>query len=108
MARSQCWLSVEEYQYCAALEHFKNLDAHSNFLRKSKIDRVEGRIRTDDIQGFLLDREFQALQAAYPEAQSQLDYSRLNKMVKIEYFPTISILISFTLAYKSKVNLTFE
>lgn len=33
MARSQCWLSVEEYQDCAALEHFKDLDAHSSFLR---------------------------------------------------------------------------
>ncbi|MDB4793328.1 FAD-dependent oxidoreductase [bacterium] len=40
-------------------------------------DQVGGRIRTDIVQGFLLDRGFQALQTAYPEAQAQLDYSRL-------------------------------
>ncbi|MDB4439973.1 FAD-dependent oxidoreductase [Planctomicrobium sp.] len=106
MARSQCWLSMKEYHYYAALKHFKDLDTHSIFFEK--IDRVGGRIRTDEIQGFLLDREFQALQTAYPEPQSQLDYSRLNKLVKIKYFPTISTLTSFTLAQKSKLNLTFE
>jgi protoporphyrinogen oxidase len=40
-----------------------------------KSNQVGGRISTVDLQGFLLDRGFQALQAAYPETQSQLDYS---------------------------------
>mgnify|MGYP006287068357 CR=1 FL=1 len=36
-----------------------------------------GRIRTDSVEGFLLDRGFQVLHTAYPEAQSALDLSAL-------------------------------
>jgi phytoene dehydrogenase-like protein len=41
-------------------------------------DRVGGRIRTDQVDGYLLDHGFQVLQTAYPEARRQLDYAALN------------------------------
>jgi phytoene dehydrogenase-like protein len=40
--------------------------------------RLGGRIRTDEKDGFLLDRGFQVLQTAYPEARRVLDYGRLD------------------------------
>lgn len=40
-------------------------------------DDVGGRVRTDLVQGFRLDRGFQVLQTAYPEARQQLDYAAL-------------------------------
>ena len=41
-------------------------------------DAVGGRVRTDRVGGFLLDRGFQVLLDAYPEARSVLDYAALN------------------------------
>ncbi len=41
-------------------------------------DGVGGRVRTDRVSGFLLDRGFQVLQTAYPEAQRVLDYTKLD------------------------------
>ncbi|MEE4379254.1 MAG: NAD(P)/FAD-dependent oxidoreductase [Candidatus Competibacteraceae bacterium] len=41
-------------------------------------DQVGGRVRTDEQDGFLLDRGFQVLQTAYPEARRLLDYSALD------------------------------
>jgi phytoene dehydrogenase-like protein len=41
-------------------------------------DGLGGRIRTDRVSGFLLDRGFQVLQTAYPEAQRVLDYAKLD------------------------------
>ncbi|RAJ95628.1 phytoene dehydrogenase-like protein [Larkinella arboricola] len=41
-------------------------------------DRVGGRIRTDVIDGFRLDRGFQILLTAYPETRRLLDYNALN------------------------------
>ncbi|MFT7668464.1 MAG: phytoene dehydrogenase-like protein [Planctomycetota bacterium] len=41
-------------------------------------DAVGGRVRTDSLDGFLLDRGFQVLLSAYPEAQEVLDYDRLD------------------------------
>lgn len=41
-------------------------------------DRVGGRVRTDEVDGFLLDRGFQVLLTAYPEAKSQLNYDQLD------------------------------
>ena len=41
-------------------------------------DGVGGRVRTDEVDGFLLDRGFQVLLTAYPEAKKALDYTRLN------------------------------
>lgn len=41
-------------------------------------DAVGGRVRTDAVDGFLLDRGFQVLLTAYPEAQRVFDYERLD------------------------------
>jgi phytoene dehydrogenase-like protein len=41
-------------------------------------DGVGGRVRTDDHQGFLLDRGFQVLLEAYPECRRLLDYEALD------------------------------
>lgn len=40
-------------------------------------DAVGGRVRTDVVDGFLLDRGFQVLLTAYPVARKWLDYERL-------------------------------
>jgi phytoene dehydrogenase-like protein len=40
-------------------------------------DAAGGRVRTDEVDGFLLDRGFQVLLTAYPEAQRLLDYEAL-------------------------------
>ncbi|MEM1044276.1 MAG: NAD(P)/FAD-dependent oxidoreductase [Bacteroidota bacterium] len=41
-------------------------------------DGVGGRVRTDEVDGFLLDRGFQVMLTAYPEAQRVLDYDALD------------------------------
>lgn len=41
-------------------------------------DGVGGRVRTDVVDGFLLDRGFQVLLTAYPEARRMLDYDALD------------------------------
>ncbi|MFN0054774.1 MAG: NAD(P)/FAD-dependent oxidoreductase [Planctomycetales bacterium] len=41
-------------------------------------DDIGGRVRTDLVNGFRLDRGFQVLQTAYPEAQQVLDYQALD------------------------------
>ncbi|TWT35287.1 protoporphyrinogen oxidase [Posidoniimonas corsicana] len=41
-------------------------------------DAPGGRIRTDRVDGFLLDRGFQTLLSSYPEARGQLDLAALN------------------------------
>lgn len=40
-------------------------------------DDVGGRVRTDEVDGFLLDRGFQVFLNSYPEAKSLLDFSEL-------------------------------
>ena len=40
-------------------------------------DGVGGRVRTDEVEGFQLDRGFQVLLTAYPECQQVLDYEAL-------------------------------
>ncbi len=40
--------------------------------------RVGGRIKTDVVDGFLLDHGFQVFQTAYPEAHAALDYANLH------------------------------
>ncbi len=40
-------------------------------------DDVGGRVRTDAVDGYLLDRGFQVLLTAYPECRRQLDYEAL-------------------------------
>ncbi len=41
-------------------------------------DAVGGRVRTDEVDGFLLDRGFQVFLEAYPETQRFLDYDALH------------------------------
>ncbi|CAI6003299.1 unnamed protein product [Closterium sp. NIES-65] len=41
-------------------------------------DGVGGRVRTDEVDGFLLDRGFQIFLSAYPEAQQVMDYEALD------------------------------
>lgn len=41
-------------------------------------ESVGGRVRTDEFEGFLLDRGFQILLTNYPEAKKLLDYNALN------------------------------
>jgi protoporphyrinogen oxidase len=45
-------------------------------------DRVGGRVKTDNYNGFLLDHGFQVLLTAYPEAKKYLDYEALD----LKYF----------------------
>ncbi len=52
--------------------------ANQPFLIVDAADDVGGRIRTDLVEGFRLDRGFQVLLTAYPEAQTQFDYAKLN------------------------------
>ncbi|XWS54466.1 hypothetical protein CRYUN_Cryun10bG0091700 [Craigia yunnanensis] len=48
------------------------------FLLLEASDGVGGRVRTDFVDGFLLDRGFQIFITAYPEAQKLLNYNELN------------------------------
>jgi phytoene dehydrogenase-like protein len=41
-------------------------------------DGIGGRVRTDEVNGFRLDRGFQVLLSAYPEARRTLDYDALD------------------------------
>jgi phytoene dehydrogenase-like protein len=47
------------------------------FLLLEASDGVGGRIRTDTVEGFRLDRGFQVFLTSYPEAKQQLDYQAL-------------------------------
>jgi phytoene dehydrogenase-like protein len=53
-------------------------DAGATFQIVEASDGVGGRVRTDQVDGFLLDRGFQVLLTAYPEAKRVLDYSQLD------------------------------
>jgi phytoene dehydrogenase-like protein len=48
------------------------------FLVLEASDGVGGRVRTDHVEGFLLDRGFQVFQTAYPEARRVLNYPALD------------------------------
>lgn len=52
--------------------------AGKEFLLLESSDRVGGRVATDNVDGFLLDRGFQVLLTAYPEAQGVLNFSELD------------------------------
>ena len=53
------------------------LQAGIPFLILEADQRLGGRIKTDNLNGFILNHGFQVLQTAYPEANRNLDYSRL-------------------------------
>ncbi|KAL2511884.1 FAD/NAD(P)-binding oxidoreductase family protein [Abeliophyllum distichum] len=48
------------------------------FLLLDASDAIGGRVRTDFVDGFILDRGFQIFITAYPEAQKLLNYESLN------------------------------
>ncbi len=63
----------------AGLAAAKELQAHDkSVLVLESSDGVGGRVRTDVVQGFLLDRGFQVMLSAYPEARRLLDYTALD------------------------------
>ncbi|MBC7410681.1 MAG: FAD-dependent oxidoreductase, partial [Arcicella sp.] len=57
-------------------KYLKDRGIQSLILEAS--DGVGGRVKTDVYEGFLLDRGFQILLTAYPEAQRLLDYKSLD------------------------------
>jgi len=64
LAGLNCALNLQERGYSALV-----LEAQ---------DDVGGRVRTDHVDGFLLDRGFQVFLTAYPEAARRLDYKSLD------------------------------
>ena len=52
-------------------------DAGFPFLILEADHRIGGRLKTDRLEGFILNHGFQVLQTAYPEARRVLDYGRL-------------------------------
>ncbi len=58
---------------CARTLHEKGI----SFQILEASDGIGGRVRTDQVEGFLLDRGFQVLLTAYPEARRILDYPAL-------------------------------
>lgn len=53
-------------------------EAGKNVLLIEKSDGVGGRVRTDEVDGFLLDRGFQVMLTAYPDCKEMLNYQKLN------------------------------
>src|SRR5271155_2200746 len=53
-------------------------DAGISVVLLEASDRPGGRVRTDLVEGFRLDRGFQVMLTAYPEAKRLLDYSALS------------------------------
>jgi protoporphyrinogen oxidase len=53
-------------------------DYNIPFIILEASEAVGGRVRTDKVDGFLLDRGFQIFLTAYPEAQRLLDYDALD------------------------------
>lgn len=54
------------------------MESNTPFVILEADHRIGGRLKTDTVEGFLLDRGFQVLQTAYPEARRMLDYRRLD------------------------------
>ncbi|KAI5012272.1 hypothetical protein ZWY2020_024406 [Hordeum vulgare] len=59
----------------AAATHLASLSVPFTLLEAS--DRVGGRVATDEVDGYLLDRGFQIFLTAYPECQRLLDFQAL-------------------------------
>lgn len=63
----------------AGLSCARHLHRHDqSFMLLEASDRVGGRVRTDTVDGFTLDRGFQVLLTAYPETQRAFDYDALD------------------------------
>lgn len=59
-------------------------------------NKVGGRVKTDNYNGFLLDHGFQVLLTAYPEAKKYLDYDALD----LQYFDPGAIICSSDKSYR--------
>jgi phytoene dehydrogenase-like protein len=59
----------------AAARHLQDAGRTVRVLEAS--ERVGGRVRSDRVDGFVLDRGFQVLLTSYPEARRMLDYPAL-------------------------------
>jgi protoporphyrinogen oxidase len=59
---------------CCGIELQKS---HIPFKILEADDQIGGRVQTDVVDGFLLDRGFQVLLSAYPECRRMLDYEAL-------------------------------
>lgn len=69
--------------------HYLEKEGHQiNIIEKS--DRVGGRMKTDNVDGYLLDRGFQVFLTAYPEARAILDYDALD----LKYFMAGSAILT--------------
>jgi protoporphyrinogen oxidase len=66
----------------ACAKRLREADISSTILEAT--DSIGGRVRTDHVDGFLLDRGFQVFLTAYPEAKQVLDYPKLDLQ---EFFP---------------------
>jgi phytoene dehydrogenase-like protein len=55
--------------------HLKKANIEFTILEGS--DAAGGRVRSDRVEGFILDRGFQVLLSEYPEAKAMLDYDKL-------------------------------
>ena len=53
-------------------------DRHISWLLLEADERLGGRVQTDTVDGFRLDRGFQVLLSAYPESRAALDYPALD------------------------------
>ena len=63
----------------AGLACARHLHEHGvSFTLIEASDAVGGRVRSDHVSGFTLDRGFQVLLTGYPEAQRVLDYAKLD------------------------------
>ena len=69
-----------------------------NFLILEAGNSVGGRIKSDVFEGFILDRGFQVLQTAYPEARRQLDYNELDLK---PFWPGVAVRVDRKLFYIS-------
>lgn len=65
----------------ACAQHLAEAGVSCRILESS--DKAGGRVRTDEVDGFLLDRGFQVLLTAYPDARQLLDYDDL-QLAKFE------------------------
>ena len=69
-----------------------------SFLILEAGNSVGGRIKSDVFEGFILDRGFQVLQTAYPEARRQLDYNELDLK---PFWPGVAVRVDRKLFYIS-------
>ena len=69
-----------------------------SFLILEAGNSVGGRIKSDVFEGFILDRGFQVLQTAYPEARRQLDYNKLDLK---PFWPGVAVRVDRKLFYIS-------